>query len=207
MSPCLLCIVHFYVQASARNGLGFSEESPLLYAATRATTPDPPLLTSLQALSPSSLQLLWTAPEYSGASSLTGYVIESLIQSLWTPLGPSLGPGETSYLYTGLNRATAYTVRLVALNQQGRGQPSVAATNSTFPSLPHQPENIRAVEVSEEERIFLGGYNNTDESPANLLPIALLDFTCPDPPGPPISSAYPWSAPLPPPPFFSQYAV
>jgi len=96
------------------------------------TTPTPtPSNPSNLNVSPDNNQLIlsWTAPSYSGTSSITGYVVE------YTPSGGSASTVltnsiNTSYTLTGLTNGTSYAIRVAAINSSGTGTYSTSQTQT-----------------------------------------------------------------------------
>ena len=89
--------------------------------------PNTPTGLNVTKISPSSVQLSWTAPLNNGKPSVTGYVIEYKIGSgTWSVLTTNIGT-STSYVHTGLVSGS-FTYRVSAINSAGTGNPSAEAS-------------------------------------------------------------------------------
>jgi predicted phage tail protein len=89
--------------------------------------PNTPTGLNVTKISPSSVQLSWTAPSNNGKPSVTGYNIEYKIGSgAWSVLTANTGI-STSYIHTGLIAGT-FTYRVSAINSAGIGNPSIEAS-------------------------------------------------------------------------------
>ena len=78
------------------------------------TAPAAPTGLTAQAVSTSQINLTWI----DNASNETGYVVERLNGTTWTPLA-TLSANATSYNHTGLTASTQYTYRVSAVNTAG----------------------------------------------------------------------------------------
>ncbi|HET6458538.1 MAG TPA: fibronectin type III domain-containing protein [Nitrosopumilaceae archaeon] len=102
--------------------------------------PNTPTGLNVTKISPSSVQISWTATSNNGKPSLTGYTIEYKIGSgAWSVLIVNTGI-STSYVHTGLIAGT-FTYRVSAINSAGIGNPSTEAsitfaTNNPSPTPP-----------------------------------------------------------------------
>ena len=119
--------------------------------AQRLAVPGEPTGLTATADGKTKMELLWTAPEDSGSSSLTGYKIEHLVSeaSAWADLvmntetqsnGQNQGDSrvETSYVVTtNLTAGTTRHYRVSAINSEGESDPSESAmaTTALTPSL------------------------------------------------------------------------
>jgi hypothetical protein len=80
------------------------------------------------------VSLSWTAPVYTGGSSITDYSIQYSSDSgtTWTSFSHSASTSTTATI-TGLTNGTAYVFRVAAVNGSGTGS-YTAATSSVTPS-------------------------------------------------------------------------
>ncbi len=103
--------------------------------------PDPPTGLNVTKVSPSSVQLSWTAPLNNGKPSVTGYKIESKVGSgSYSVLTANTGV-TTSYLHTGLIAGT-FTYRVSAINYAGTGNPSAEASITLASNNPSPPPPV-----------------------------------------------------------------
>ena len=100
---------------------------------TTSTAPQPPTGLSATAVSPSQINLSWTAPSNNGGSAITGYKIERSSDggSTWSVIASNTGSTGTTYSDTGLTAGTAYTYRVSAINSVGTSSPSNTASATT----------------------------------------------------------------------------
>ena len=125
-------------------------------AATRAVTPTstvPGVPTDLSVLPGDSgaLNVSWQTPISDGGSAITGYTIQwKAASGNWTvPADVSEATATgTTYTITGLTDGTPYTVRIIATNQIGNGEPTTKSTAT--PMTPQQlgPRDIGRVTLS-----------------------------------------------------------
>ena len=101
---------------------------------------EPPRAPDLTALhGDGQIALSWTAPDNTGRPAITDY--EYKVNGGWNSIGSST---STVYALTGLTNGTAYTYQVRAVNEDGAGRASNAATAT--PSLrPGPPANLAAV--------------------------------------------------------------
>ena len=113
--------------------------------------PLPPTNLAATAVSPSQINLSWTAPSDNGGSAITGYKIERSTDggSTW-PTVVNIG-NTTSYSDTGLVHSTTYTYRVSAINSAGTGSPSNTATATTFNTVPSSPLGLTATPTSSSQ--------------------------------------------------------
>ena len=94
--------------------------------------PDPPTGLVAIAVSPTQIDLGWTAPAYDGGSPVTSYRIEvSEDGATWTDLAPSTGSTQTRFSHLGLEPGSTRHYRVSAINVAGVGEPSAVASAST----------------------------------------------------------------------------
>src|SRR5437660_1257935 len=98
-----------------------------------ATIPSAPTNLSATAVSPSQINLSWTAPTNNGGSAITGYKIERSTDggTTWSIIVSSTGSTATIYSDTGLASSTTYTYRVSAINVIGTSSPSSTASTTT----------------------------------------------------------------------------
>jgi predicted phage tail protein len=121
--------------------------------ANAANAPDPPTNLATTAVSPTQVNLFWSAPSSNGGSAITGYKIEYKIGSgSYAILVPNTQSTETLYSHTGLTTGQSYTYRISAINAIGTGVPSseasAALTSSSSGTYPGPPASLSAVPVS-----------------------------------------------------------
>src|SRR5437899_3954696 len=91
--------------------------------------PQPPTGLTATAVSPSQINLSWTAPANNGGSQITGYKIErSVSGGAFSVLVANTGSTATTYSNTGLATNTSYTYRVSAINGIGTSSPSSTAS-------------------------------------------------------------------------------
>jgi len=122
-----------YYRVFAINSVGSGRSSGVVRATTDATVPDAP--TGLQAadISPTQIDLTWTAPAYNGGAPITSYQVEVSADagSTWGVLVSSTGSTGTSYSHIGLEPGSTRHYRVSATNVAGTGLPSNVANAST----------------------------------------------------------------------------
>jgi serine/threonine-protein kinase len=86
-------------------------------------------ITKIVSSGPGSLTLAWTAPASNGGSAITDYAIEyrTSPSGTWTTFADGTSTATTATI-TGLAGATAYDVRVSAVNAAGTGTASATAT-------------------------------------------------------------------------------
>ncbi|HEX5457182.1 MAG TPA: fibronectin type III domain-containing protein, partial [Candidatus Nitrosotalea sp.] len=123
-------------RVSAINSVGTSSPSNIASATTSVATfaPQSPTGLAATAISPSQINLSWTAPSDNGNSPITGYKIERSINggSSWGVLISNTGSTVTTYSDTGLVQSTTYAYRVSAINAVGTSLPSSAASATTL---------------------------------------------------------------------------
>ena len=148
------------VRVIAENDNGSSGPSDVVKGTpTESVTPPPPPpppppsqtpgAPSSVVVTPGDEELLvtWFAPSNDGGSQVTGYVVQ------WTESGGTFGANERTttslrYTITGLTNGNEYDVRVIAVNANGRGTPSDAASRTPTTEL---VTSISAVSVPEED--------------------------------------------------------
>jgi len=121
--------------------------------ANAASVPDPPTNLTATAVSPTQINLFWSAPSYNGDSAITGYKIEYKIGSgAYTTLVANTANTSTTYSHVGLTTDQSYSYRISAINAIGTSTSSTEAsatpTSSSSGTLPGSPTNLSATAVS-----------------------------------------------------------
>src|SRR3989449_458431 len=114
-----------------------------------ATIPSAPTNLSATAVSPSQINLIWTAPTNNGGSAITGYKIERSTDG-GTTWGTIVASTVNSwYSNSFLSANTTYTYRVSAINAIGTSLPSSTASATTSPAtVPDPPRYLSATTVS-----------------------------------------------------------
>ena len=121
--------------------------------ASATTVPDPPTNLTATAVSPTQINLFWSAPSYDGDSTITGYKIEYKIGSgSYTTLVSNTGSTSTTYSHVGLTTNQSYSYRISAINAIGTSAASTEVSATPTPSssgtFPGSPTNLSAIPVS-----------------------------------------------------------
>lgn len=122
-----------YYRVFAINSVGSGRSSGVVRATTDATVPDAPTGLNAADVSPTQIDLTWTAPGYDGGAPITSYRVEVSADagSTWGVLVPSTGSTGTSYSHIGLEPGSTRHYRVSAINAAGTGLPSNVANAST----------------------------------------------------------------------------
>ncbi|TAJ15891.1 MAG: fibronectin type III domain-containing protein, partial [Dehalococcoidia bacterium] len=116
-----------------------------------ATVPGSPTGLAAVAVSPTQVNLFWTAPASDGGSAITGYKIEYKSGSFYSTLVENTG-AVTTYSHTGLTTGTAYTYKISAINSLGTSTASsdvsVTPTSSSAAVAPGAPTGLTATAPS-----------------------------------------------------------
>ncbi|VVC05592.1 Fibronectin type III domain protein [uncultured archaeon] len=118
-----------------------SNEATVTTSALAPTVPNPPSGLSATAVSPSDVNLAWTAPSNAGYQ-ITGYEIDVKIGTgSYLVLVANTANAATSYSITGLTPSTTYTYRVSAIDSAGTSSPSNEASVTTLTdSSQNQPQ-------------------------------------------------------------------
>src|SRR3989441_6074240 len=114
-----------------------------------ATIPSAPTNLSATAVSPSQINLSWTAPTNNGGSAITGYKIERSTDggTTWGTIVASTANSWYSDYF--LSASTTYTYRVSTINAIGTSSPSSTASATTSPAtVPDQPRYLNATIAS-----------------------------------------------------------
>ena len=156
-SPITTGTVYVYrVYAITAFGTGTSPTSEAVVKSTATSAlaaPGAPTALSASAVSPTQINLSWSAPTNNGGASITGYKIESKSGTgSFTSLVANTGTTSTTYSHTGLATGTAYTYRVYAINSVGTSVASseIQATpsSSSAPGLPGVPTQLTTNVIS-----------------------------------------------------------
>ncbi len=113
-----------------------------------ATISQPPTNLVASSISPSQINLSWSAPSDNGGSVITGYAIDRSTDggTTWSTIVSNTGSIETTYSNTGLSSNTSYTYRVSAINGIGTSSPSntASATTGTQTTAPSSPTGLVA---------------------------------------------------------------
>ncbi|MEM3006881.1 MAG: fibronectin type III domain-containing protein [Candidatus Nitrosotenuis sp.] len=119
--------------------------------ASAATAPDPPANPSAVAVSPTQINLFWSAPAYDGGAAIASYKIDYKIGSgSYTNLVQSTT--NTTYSHTTLTTGQSYTYKIYAINSAGTSiassEVSATPTSSSTGTYPGAPTGLIATAVS-----------------------------------------------------------
>ena len=126
--------------------------------------------------------LLWTPPEHTGASPITGYEYrravhgtqESSAYGRWTAIADSAA--LTSYRVGGLEGGTTYSFQLRAVNASGKGLPSEHAYATPFVDRSMQPpKGVRVVQGPDSSSLTVTW--NAVPAPGLVTEAGKMEFT------------------------------
>ena len=117
---------HYRVSAITSGTTG--NPSGVANATTDAVVPGAPTGLTATANGQTRIDLTWTAPEYDGGSTITGYRIAVLSGPQFNTLVADTGNANTSYSHTGLQAGDIRQYRVSAINSAGAGDPSNIAS-------------------------------------------------------------------------------
>ena len=121
-----------HYRVAAINRIGGGDPSRVASATTDATVPDAPTGLVATAVTPTRIDLAWTAPAYDGGAPITGYRIEvSETGAAWAVLEANTGATATTHAHTGLKPGSVRHYRVSAINRAGTGAPSNVASAAT----------------------------------------------------------------------------
>lgn len=119
------------------------------------TAPSQPTGLTATSISPSQINLSWTAPSNNGGAAITGYKIEQSTNagSTWSTLVANTASSSTTYSNTGLASSTLYSYRVSAINSVGTSPVSntASATTDTIVTAPLPPTGLTASAVSSSQ--------------------------------------------------------
>lgn len=136
---------------SAINAEGTSTASNVL-GATTFTVPDAPTAVEATVQSDTDVLVEWTAPVDNGGTAITGYKIESNVDSAgWTTLVADTGNTDTDYTDTSLSAGESVIYRISAINSVGLGAASTASDPVVTFTVPDAPVLDTVVATSDTE--------------------------------------------------------
>ena len=143
----------YYYRILAKNEIGLSKTSRVVFAQTSPAMPDAPHSLTANARSSAEIYLTWMKPEFDGGSRITGYRLESSTDdgSSWSIVRANTGTSNTVFTHTGLTRATLYRYRVAAINKIGASEWSEIAETKTFAVIPSAPLDLEAEVVSSSQ--------------------------------------------------------
>src|SRR5574338_1328182 len=115
-----------------------------------STVPNAPSGLSGAAVSPTQVNLFWTAPS---GFTITGYKIEYKVGSTsYSTLVANTASTTTNYSHTGLTTGTTYSYKVYAINAVGTSvassETSVTPSSSSAGALPGFPTGLTAIAIS-----------------------------------------------------------
>uniref|UniRef100_A0A8C8J9N7 Myomesin 2a n=1 Tax=Oncorhynchus tshawytscha TaxID=74940 RepID=A0A8C8J9N7_ONCTS len=132
----------FKVQAGNLAGVGVpsAPSTPLKCEAWTSAVPGPAYDLALREVRGDSLVILWKAPVYTGASAITGYIVEMAKKGHhYHPLNEE-AIGHCYLQVTGLEAGAEYTFKVKAVNAEGVGKASQASEPVVAKALPGTQE-------------------------------------------------------------------
>lgn len=133
------------------------------YAVQEAAAGEPGSPTNLKAVdvSPTGIDLSWSAPDDDGGEDITGYKIErkEATETRYSTIKADTRSASTTYEdRKGIETGTAYVYRVSAINDDGESEPSAEDTARTTDSskgykqvVPEEPESLTADDISDSE--------------------------------------------------------
>src|SRR5574338_205451 len=122
-------------------------------SASSSSAPAAPSALTATAVSPTQVNLSWSAPSNNGGYPVTGYKIEVKKGSAaYTTLTSSTGNSTTNYSHTGLTTGTTYYYKVYAINSIGTStaspEASTTPTTASVSSPPSPPTGVSATSIS-----------------------------------------------------------
>ncbi|NXR31574.1 IGFN1 protein, partial [Zosterops hypoxanthus] len=142
---------YFRVRAVNAEGVSDALESGEVKAAGKASpgAPDPPQILSA---SRDSITISWKAPGKSGASQITGYIVQKRKKGTVTWLPVTKAPVKDKKLkVTGLKKGVQYEFRVAAVNAAGAGQPSEPSEPACAQDPTKSPGQVQDLKVSSSD--------------------------------------------------------
>ncbi len=116
-----------------------------------ATVPGTPAGLTAIAVSPTQVNLFWSAPASDGGAAISGYKIEYKTGSFYSTLVENTGQ-VTTYSHTGMTTGTTYTYKISALNSIGASTASadvsITPTSTSTATAPGAPAGLTAIATS-----------------------------------------------------------
>jgi titin len=130
-----------------------SETTVTLKSASSSSAPGAPPGLSATAVSPTQVNLSWSAPSNNGGYSITGYKIEvKKGAASYSTLTASTGNSTTTYAHAGLVTGTTYSYKVYAINSIGTStaspEASTTPTTTSISSSPAPPTGLIATSSS-----------------------------------------------------------
>ena len=125
-----------------------------------AGAPDKPTDLTAVDVSPTGIDLSWSAPDSDGGEEITGYKIERKeAGKTYAVIEPDTGSESTTYEdRDGIKTGTTYVYKVSAINEDGQSDPSTEATARTTESsrgyeqvAPKKPRSLTADDISDSE--------------------------------------------------------
>src|SRR3989454_176410 len=148
---------------SGPHGIGINPNTNMIYvgnyygksvsaisdSSSPPTAPQPPTGLKATTVSPSQINLSWTAPTNNGGSAITGYKIQRSTDggTTWNTIVASTSHSWYSDYF--LSASTTYTYRVSTINAIGTSLPSSSASATTSPAtIPDPPRYLTPTVVS-----------------------------------------------------------
>jgi titin len=130
-----------------------SETTVTLKSSSSSSAPGAPPGLSATAVSPTQVNLSWSAPSNNGGYPITGYKIEVKKGSAsYSTLTASTGNSTTTYTHAGLVTGTTYSYKVYAINSIGTStaspEASTTPTTTSISSSPAPPTGLIATSSS-----------------------------------------------------------
>merc|ERR1711998_580562 len=140
--PALAPGTTYFARVSAYNSEGWSTPAvAALSTTTKDQLPAAPLDVAVSVYDSTSLEVSWTAPPHTGGEQISRFLVqwdqdESFDDSTGTAIKEAVA-GQTVYTYliTGLTADTDNVVRVMAYNNQGYGEPTLAVPVGAFEEI------------------------------------------------------------------------
>ena len=142
----LLPLTSYSFRVTAINGIGSSPTSIVYKVSTIASrAPKAPAVLNLTNFRSTSVSLQWEAAN--SELPITGYVIDYSTNGVTWKNAPTLTPFSLTGSISSLSPATTYTIRVAAINREGRGE-FVYSSFTTSSVAPSAPTGLTATSIS-----------------------------------------------------------
>ncbi len=162
----LTAATRYVLTVRPENSIGSDGSFKFVRATTAAlTAPAAPTGLTATASGRSTINLSWTAPSDNGGAAITGYKIESRLQSetSFKTLVMDTKSTDTEYSHTGLTPSTQRFYRVSAINSEGAGTASnVDDATTAAATRPGRPTGLTATAVG-RDKIKLSWTAPTDD--------------------------------------------